>query len=275
MTPAVPSLLPPALVATDLDGTLLRSDGTVSALTRSVLLGLADRGVPVVFVTARPLRWLDDLRPLAGVTGLAVVSNGALTYDLRARRPARVAGLSPDSGLALAGRISRRVPAAAFAIETLDGIALTPEYDEPNPVPPGSPVGPLARVWTGPALKLLVRAPGVSPETLRSGVADAVAERAVATWSIPELVEISARGVDKASGLAALCADLGVPASRVAAFGDMPNDLPMLAWAGASYAMGNAHPEVRAAARHVVPSNDGDGVARTLARIFGLDAARP
>jgi hydroxymethylpyrimidine pyrophosphatase-like HAD family hydrolase len=50
----------------------------------------------------------------------------------------------------------------------------------------------------------------------------------------------------------------------------MPNDLPMLRWAGTAYAMGNAHPDVLAAADHVAPTNDDDGVAETLVALFGL-----
>ena len=54
------------------------------------------------------------------------------------------------------------------------------------------------------------------------------------------------------------------------AFGDMPNDLPMLTWAGTSYAMADAHPTVREAADHVAPGHDEDGVAQVLAMVFGL-----
>ncbi|MGZ6753442.1 MAG: HAD family hydrolase, partial [Nocardioides sp.] len=79
-----------------------------------------------------------------------------------------------------------------------------------------------------------------------------------------------AAGVTKASTLALLCADLGVTADDVVAFGDMPNDLPMLAWAGTSYAMADAHPTVTAAADHVAPGHDEDGVARVLAGVFDL-----
>ena len=83
-------------------------------------------------------------------------------------------------------------------------------------------------------------------------------------------MEISAAGVTKGAALARLCELRGVDPDDVVAFGDMPNDLPMLAWAGTSYAVANAHPSVLAAADHVAPANDDDGVAAVLARIFGL-----
>ena len=68
----------------------------------------------------------------------------------------------------------------------------------------------------------------------------------------------------------ALAADLGIGADEVIAFGDMPNDLPLLEWAGTSYAMANAHPSVLALADHVAPPNDNDGVAAVLAELFEL-----
>jgi hydroxymethylpyrimidine pyrophosphatase-like HAD family hydrolase len=86
------------------------------------------------------------------------------------------------------------------------------------------------------------------------------------------MLEMSALGVTKATTLALLCAERGITAAEVVALGDMPNDLPMLAWAGTSYAMANAHPGVRAAAGHVAPANDDDGVAQVIESL--LDSRR-
>ena len=91
------------------------------------------------------------------------------------------------------------------------------------------------------------------------------------TWSSTStMLEMSAADVTKASTLALVAAGLGVAADEVVAFGDMPNDLPMLTWAGTSYAMADAHPTVREVADHVAPGHDEDGVARVLAGVFGL-----
>ena len=84
------------------------------------------------------------------------------------------------------------------------------------------------------------------------------------------LVEISAAGVTKAAGLAWLCEREGIPQDRVLAFGDMPNDVPMMTWAGRSVAMANAHPAVREVADEETLSNDEDGVAAYLGAIYGL-----
>ncbi|WP_134765721.1 HAD-IIB family hydrolase [Nocardioides sp. 1609] len=258
------------LVATDLDGTLLRSDGTVSAATRRVLAAVEEAGVPVVFVTARPLRWMDDLWSMVGAHGVAIVSNGAIVYDVAAREVRRLRGLEPAAGLAVADAVRAAVPEAQLAIETVGGIRREPGYDDGQDdvaAPAGSPVGPLAELWDVPAVKLLVRHPGTDHDAFRTAVEAAVGDAAIATWTVPGLVEISAPGVTKAAALAEVCADLGVAAADVVAFGDMPNDVAMLTWAGTSYAVAGAHPSVLAAAHHVAPANDDDGVARVLARL--------
>ena len=88
------------LVATDLDGTLVPQDSTsVSAYTAAVLKRVDDAGIPAVFVTARPLRWMDPFWPHIGKHGLAVVSNGAITYDAHQRAVITVAGIEPELGL--------------------------------------------------------------------------------------------------------------------------------------------------------------------------------
>jgi hypothetical protein len=82
------------------------------------------------------------------------------------------------------------------------------------------------------------------------------------------MVEISPLGVTKAWRLAQVAAAHGIDATEVVAFGDMPNDLAMLRWAGRGYAMANAHPSVLDAADWDAPANGQDGVATVLERWF-------
>ena len=259
------------MVATDLDGTLVRTDGSVSEYSRRMIAAAEEAGILVVMVTARPMRWMHDLRPMIGEHGLAIVSNGAIRYDVAGDRPLSVVGLEVEPGLAMVERIRAAVPSAGFAVETVSGIVLEPTYDEPHHVPPDSPIGPLAEVWTEPAVKVLVREPDLVSEVLRERVTAAVGDTATPTWTVPHLVEIGPPGIDKALALADLAADFGVPPESVWAFGDMPNDLAMLEWAGVGHAVANAHPSVRAVADRVIASNDEDGVARTLAEALGLE----
>ena len=80
------------------------------------------------------------------------------------------------------------------------------------------------------------------------------------------LIEVLPRGLSKATGIAEIAGPLGIDASEIVAFGDMPNDIPMLRWAGLGVAMGNAHPEALAAADEVTATNSDEGLARVLER---------
>jgi Cof subfamily protein (haloacid dehalogenase superfamily) len=261
----------PRLVATDLDGTLVPQDGGLSAYTAEVLARLDERGVPVVFVTARPLRWMEPLWPYVGQHGLAVVSNGAIVYDVHAGSVRELTGIDPAAGGELLAAIAEVVPGAAYAVECVDGIRFDPDFVDHYDTPAGYPRGPLTELWDLPAVKLLVQQHDcLTPAEFRQRVASAIGDRATPTWSGDGLVEISATGITKASALLRLCADLGIDAAEVIAFGDMPNDLPMLAWSGTSYAVEGADPAVLDVADHTAPGPDRDGVARVLTGVFGL-----
>ncbi|WP_370250369.1 HAD family hydrolase [Nocardioides sp.] len=257
----------PRLVATDLDGTLLRSDGTLSDYTRRVIAATDEAGVPVVFVTGRPLRWMHHLWDAVGAHGLAILGNGAIVFDVAAREVRTLHGFAPDPGLAVAERIRAAVPGVELGLEDLEGLLVENGFEGHRA---GVRVGPFAEHWRAPAVKLLARHTTMPPEELQAAVVAAVGDDATATWSMPGLVEISAAGVTKAFALARVCAELGIDAADVVAFGDMPNDLPMLGWAGTGIAVANAHEQVRAAADRTAPANDEDGVARTVAPLVGL-----
>jgi Cof subfamily protein (haloacid dehalogenase superfamily) len=261
----------PRLVATDLDGTLVRSDGTVSAYTHDVIAALDEAGVPVVFVTGRPLRWAEDVFEYVGAHGLAIVSNGALVWDVARDSVDLTRPIPVDVGLEACHRIREAVPGSAFAVETVAGIALERDFLERHQVPDGSRRGPLEEVFDEPALKLLARHEEIEAQEFWDRAEAAVDGAVTITWSSTSaLLEISGSGVTKATTLALLCERLGVDRRDVIAFGDMPNDIPMLEWAGTSYAMADAHPTVRAVTPHTAPGHDEDGVASVLAGVFGL-----
>jgi len=263
--------LTPRLVATDLDGTLVRSDGTISERTREVLAAVEARGVPVVFVTGRPLRWAEEVFDHVGDHGLAVVSNGALVWDVGADRPRLRREIDPATVLRVCAELRAAVPGSAFAVETLDGVKLEPGYLERHPVPDGALRAPLDELVDAPALKLLARHEELGPQDFWDVAEAAIGDQVTITWSSSStLLEISALGVTKATTLALLTDELGIESADVLAFGDMPNDLAMLAWAGTPYAMANAHASVLAAVDRVAPSNDEDGVAQVLSGVFDL-----
>ncbi|MCU1587309.1 MAG: yigL, partial [Frankiales bacterium] len=118
-------------------------------------------------------------------------------------------------------------------------------------------------------VKLLARHPSLGPDEFLEQATAVIGDAVTVTHSSTDgLLEISAQGISKATGLALVAERQGVSAEEVVAFGDMPNDLPMLEWAGLGIAVANAHPWVLAAADEVTASNDDDGVAEALARWF-------
>ncbi len=261
------------LVATDLDGTLLHSDGTVTDRTRAVIEELERRGVAVVFVTGRPVRWMGELWHLVGDHGVAICSNGAVVYDVPRRTVARVRPIDDATVLEVAGALREAVPGTAFAVERLGGFDAEPGYLVEGDVGfrPGDPSGPLGDILDGQAVKLLARHRTIGPSEFWALVDDAVGGLVTTTWSsLGSLVEMSAHGVTKASTLQLVCEQRGVAAEEVVAFGDMPNDTAMLAWAGTTYAMAGAHESARLAADALAPGNDEDGVAAVLEELFGL-----
>jgi Cof subfamily protein (haloacid dehalogenase superfamily) len=259
------------LVATDLDGTLLHTDGTVTERTRAALTAVESLGVTVVFVTGRPVRWMEPLWEHVGDHGLAVCSNGGIVYDVHGREVAQARTIPAQTGLEVGRLIREAEPGVAFAVERTDGFGKEPDYLTRGPVPADVQIGPYEQLMTGEVVKVLARHEDRDPEAFWADVEEHVGHLVTTTWSSTSaLVEISGHGVTKASTLELLCAERGVAAEEVVAFGDMPNDLPMLAWAGTSYAMAGGHRSVRELADDLAPSNDEDGVAVVLERLFDL-----
>jgi hydroxymethylpyrimidine pyrophosphatase-like HAD family hydrolase len=258
----------PRLVATDLDGTLLRSDGTGSKRTAEALRAVQAAGIRTVLVTARPPRWLDPLADLVGDGGVAICGNGAFVYDVPHRNVLSHQGIQPAAVAEIVADLRRELPGVTFAAERATGFALEEAYESQHPVPVDAVRGPIPTADGGVVGKLLGRHPSIPEAEFLKRVAEVVGERGIVAYSgAGGLAEISAPGVTKAAGLEAWCAELGLDAADVWAFGDMPNDLPMMVWAGTSFAVANAHPDVVAAADQVCPSNDEDGVAQVLERL--------
>lgn len=264
---------PVRLIATDLDGTLVHSDGTITRRTAAALVAAEQAGIQVVFVTGRPLRWAADVFDHVGGHGLAIISNGALLWDVAGQAPVAERAIDVALLREVADRLRGAVPGTHFAVETLAGIALESGFVERYPMPPGTPRGTFEQIADRAAYKLLARHEELAPQDFWDQARDVVGDLVEVTWSSPTtLLEISGYGVTKASTLEALCVQQGIAAAEVVAFGDMPNDLPLLAWAGTSYAMENAHPTVRAIADRIAPTNDADGVAQVIEEILDTTA---
>ena len=263
----------PKLIVTDLDGTVVRSDETVSAYTRSVLARVRAAGVPVVGATGRGPRLLDLTRRDLPVAEYLVMAGGGWVFELSeppaSLRQVRLDGPSVAALLdeleAAAGRLTVMVEALAHPYAPLLG-ELHPSWPWPERVEPM----PWARALEHDAIKAFVRVEGMDVDALLQ-LAQQVIPPAKATVTQAGLgfVEICPPGVDKGTGLMVVAEALGVDPADVLAFGDMPNDLPMFAWAGwGRVAVGNAHPSLLALADEVTLTNDQDGVAVYLDKLF-------
>jgi HAD superfamily hydrolase (TIGR01484 family) len=260
----------PLLVATDLDGTIIRGDGTISDRTVAAFARVEAAGAQFVLVTGRPPRVMRDIAAVFGHEGTAICANGALAYDMRTDQVTS-RHLIPAPVLAAAvSALRAAVPGIGVAVEYPDGRAadelfLAVNWDINQTMPrPGD-----AALFSRPASKLLGRHMGYDCDDLLALALPAIGGLVSVTHSNGKgLIEAAALGVSKASVVAELAAELGIGPESVLAFGDMPNDLPLLTWAGTSCAVANAHPEVLAAATHVIGSNDDDGVAEYLELLY-------
>lgn len=260
------------MIASDLDGTLLRSDSTVSARTRSAIEAAERAGLVIAFVTGRPPRWLHEIADATGHNGIAASANGALIYDLHSELTVSEHPLAPKELAALTHDLRAAFPRTKFAVEYglefgyepgyIHEWEISPLLDRKGRSSPAPVEAELSEIIARPAVKLLAKDRGASPDEFLAAGEILLAGRATVTHSSSiGLLEIAAPGVTKATGLAEIAATHGVTADEIAAIGDMPNDVAMLRWAGASYAVANAHPLAKAAAGSVVGSNDEDAVA--------------
>lgn len=265
-----------SIVATDLDGTLLRSDGTVSEWTRGRLLAAAEMDVTVVVVTARPPRWLGVIEGLH-LHGYAIGANGAVVIDLEQNTEISTISIDPDTIGAVAELIRARVPLVRFAVETAGGFGYEPGYEAHWPVEPGTPVGDVLdlveRLGGSGPIKLLARSSEFGGHALDE-VSDLVGHLCSVSYSGgSELIELGPHGTSKGAALASLVADLDATAADVVAVGDMPNDLSMLEWAGRAAAVANAHRDLLAIADVTIPSNDDDGVGHLVDGVLSIRSA--
>jgi Cof subfamily protein (haloacid dehalogenase superfamily) len=257
------------LVATDLDGTLLRNDGSIGPRTAAALAACSRAGVPVVPITARPPHATWPLLAPVGVEGLVVCANGAMVCDGRTHEVLQVDLLAASIAGRLVEQVRAAVPGILLAVDAPNAFVHEPGFfrgDEGWADVVAEVPDVLDTLGEG-VVKVVARCDGRTAAELVAAIEGILGELAQATSSNPEWVELSAFGVTKAHGLLSACDLLGVPLSAVAAVGDNMNDLSMLAAAGLACAVANARDEVLAIADRVLASNQDEGVADLLEEV--------
>jgi Cof subfamily protein (haloacid dehalogenase superfamily) len=269
--------LPPAangrirLIASDLDGTLLRSDDSVSERTLEALARTVEAGIRFVLVSARSPDWLAPEAARLGLDGIGICCNGALVYDYEAERVLIHRPLEPETVRELVHGLRREAPGVVFGCERPSGFVAEPAYRPIFRPPDSIPRADALAFLSEPVTKLVLQHPELSQPELHAIAGSFGGGKIEACYSGAGLVEIAAAGVTKGSALAELCEELGIASSETIAFGDMLNDISMLACAGRGIAVANAHRELLAVADEVTASNDEDGVALVLEQLLARD----
>lgn len=268
----------PKLVASDVDGTLIDSAERVPARLREVITRMTAQGTVMALSTGRPARWIYTVLEQLPVRPVCVCANGAVIYDSATDRILKAHTLAPETmvevvalaeaAMADHGGVSFAVERAGrSAFDNVDELFLvTPEYSHAWPTLDDHGVVPITTLISEPATKLLLRSDFLESKEMFDRLRPVIPEEVGhVTFSMSGgLLEVAAPGVTKALGVSYLAELLGVAQEDVITFGDMPNDIEMLQWAGRGVAMGNARPEVKAVSDFVTATNDEAGVADVL-----------
>jgi Cof subfamily protein (haloacid dehalogenase superfamily) len=273
----------PRLVATDLDGTLLDSSGCVTPRTRAALEACWREGIPVIGVTGRGPRLLDSVRGALAGRGIAVLAQGGYVVDLERDEVLRTIGLPRSQAQAVIERIESvagdlvvAVEDAAEQAEARRAPPLRVQHGFDWPYPEPAHLLPKHQVLPpGPVLKVFLRSPGLDQDELLA-LARRVVEPAEAEVTHAGLgfIEVLPPGITKATGLAVALERYGVGWGDLLAFGDMPNDVPMLTAVleagGRAVGVANAHLAVRALVPELTSGHDADGVAQYLEAVLDV-----
>ena len=263
------------LICTDLDGTLLANDKTVSRENREAIAYFKENGGRFTFITGRMPFFVDDVynavRPNAPIGCI----NGGGLYDYEAHRYIMATEL-PREALELVEYATDRVSSIGFQINTLERIyfcrenATMAHFRECTRVP-----NLTAGLWDvhEPIAKVVFGAP--DPRDIQK-IAKVIADHPLSNrysfvCSEATLCEILPLGVNKASVLPHLASHLGISQSRIIALGDYDNDVAMLQKASLGIAVANATDSAKAAADRVTVSNEEHAVAHIIEE---LDAGR-
>jgi len=286
------------VLATDLDGTFLSHEGTVSEGNRRALIEARARGLEVIFVTGRPPRWLPSIIEQTEFDGTIVSANGGIVIDAKRREVVQTFPMTTDAAREGITHLLKALPGLEFGVErstvgmklVMSGqdIATTGREISPNNefvmtagyqsrfgTPGDVPIGDIFDLVAGDrAVKIVARPPvgnTMSADELLEIFDSSLDGILQPTHSnlYDVLIEISALGVTKGSTLAKVVATKGYEAADVAAVGDMPNDAPMLEWAGSPFVVANAHPSLLAEFHNRIGANDEDAVGALLLDLAG------
>jgi Cof subfamily protein (haloacid dehalogenase superfamily) len=257
------------LLALDLDGTLLQPDGTITDRALDALKAARGIGITIVAATGRPPMMLGPVTERIGhLLDYAVGSNGTMVARFPGAELMRLIGFSACDARSAIETLRARDPQFGFALATDAGFAHEPGFAERMPVGLGSePVDDVLTLGGDEAYKLMVFHPAIGAHRLVEDLPPMLTETLTVSHMGADAAELGPAGVDKGTGLAWLCEEIGIDAEAVLACGDDWNDLTMLAWSGWGIAMANAEARVRSRADQVIAANTDDAVAQMIEQL--------
>jgi hypothetical protein len=262
-----------ALIAIDLDGTLLDDAKQISPRTTAALSALSDRGIKIIIASARPPRSVRHLYKQLSLNTWQINYNGALIWDEIAQKSVFHRPMSGSLAREIIEFARSRHPETLITCEILDRW-FTDRFDQSHTTETGrlfkpDVIAPLNDFCSNDITKLLLLADPKVIAEIELLLAKQFAEKVAIVRTDPNLIQIMDRGVSKAAALKLVAEHYQIPMNKVMAIGDAPNDLGMLEIAGIAVAMQNASDAVKNVADWIAPSNNDDGVYAALGR-YGL-----
>lgn len=267
------------LIATDMDGTLLRSDHrTISTRTRDAFARARAAGIDVLAISGRQPYSMGAILAGSALDGAVVGSNGSVAMDLTDRSLLFEETLDVDAQRALVAGLLQEFPDAKVSSVRDAGDVYVTQHGYAGLLDPGAEVArwpithrraDLEEVLSQPSVKLAILDPEVPADDLLRAARALDVPGTFATTSGAPFLEVGRAGVSKASALARFAAERGYSRDEVVAFGDNNNDIEMLDWAGWGVAMANATAGALAVADEVSAHHDEDGVAAVIERLLG------
>jgi Cof subfamily protein (haloacid dehalogenase superfamily) len=265
----------PKLIGTDLDGTIVADDGSISERTKIALMQAHESGIHIYFVTGRPIRWMVEIKKNFNF-GLGICSNGAMLYDFINGKILEEWPISVEVQLETVKILRELIPLVTFAVE------FSQEFRREKRYAPKWDIGIdnvgfeiIEEVMNAPALKILARCTDgkFSSDEMLALANKALDGMVTVTHSnsTESLLEISAKGVSKGSTLSKIAIRHGLVAEDCVTFGDNPNDFSMLSWASRSWAMADGHADLMKYAKFKTDGLQEDGVAKVLEKLVLLE----
>ena len=261
----------------DMDGTLLRSDHSVSEPTIQTIRQLTAKGIPVVLVSARPL---DAILPTAreiGLTEFPLVSlNGG--YIVEKEQPIFQAVIDLETAARVTEELRPFKATIAYYLqrewfaETSDSWV---EHEQKimDVKIQVMPFPEMSRDWSarqiGPNKMMVMNDPD-SIAAAEAHLKSVFGKSLNIYTSKPTYLEVMDPRGSKSNAVAFLIDRMNIDRTEVIAMGDNFNDREMIQFAGIGVAMGNAPEEIKQAADYVTDTNNNDGVRKALEKLFSL-----